>query len=258
MEEPSEFFTWSETEATRLAFSQSGASICGATALLNVLSALKLPIPDIRDADRAVKTNARKCNVSVSEYLAARSVAGTTAEAIVEGCAVVADKALASRFFDFYPPREVDLQRWLAGWLAQGCSAVGTINTQRMYGADYWHHQMIHGVSSKGVFVTNGVEVLGFREIELGLVSPSELLIRASDALGCRPFDAEACDAMGEAWARLGVARQLLELQSGASQEEFVRIPAAYKGGITIFAKAGTPEAENLRSAPELPVQSGT
>ena len=51
-----------------------------------------------------------------------------------------------SRFFAFYPPREVVLQEWLAMWLGRGCSAVATLNTQQMYGADYWHHQMIHGV----------------------------------------------------------------------------------------------------------------
>ena len=56
-----------------------------------------------------------------------------------------------------------------------GCTAVATLNTQRMYGADYWHHQMIFGVSSKGVFVTNGIEVLSFGEILTGLESPSVL-----------------------------------------------------------------------------------
>ena len=34
-----------------------------------------------------------------------------------------------------------------------------------MYDADYWHHQMIHGVDTYGVYMTNPVKcLLGFRE----------------------------------------------------------------------------------------------
>mmetsp|Transcript_51094 Transcript_51094/g.128938 ORF Transcript_51094/g.128938 Transcript_51094/m.128938 type:complete len:260 (-) Transcript_51094:56-835(-) len=253
MADAREFFTWSHQEARRMAMSQTGASNCGATALLNVLAALKVRIPSIGDAERAVHTNSRKRNVSVSEYLAARSVAGTTAEDIVAGCSTVAGEDVRSRFFSFYPPREVDLQRWLAGWLSQGCSAMATLNTQRMYGADYWHHQMIYGVSDAGVSVTNGIDDLSFDKIRLGLESPSTLQIHAPTALRCSPFDAEACDGLGEAWAAHGVTKQLLELQSGKSKAEYVYIPAAYNAGITIFARAGSAAWEELQRAPELP-----
>ena len=86
-----EVFTWTPSEARAVARSQSGASNCGATALLNVLAALKLArLPDASDAEHAVHTNARRYGVSVSAYLAARSVAGCTAEDIVRGCGVVA------------------------------------------------------------------------------------------------------------------------------------------------------------------------
>ena len=71
-----EVFTWSTSEAFQVAHSQSGASNCGATALLNVLSALRVSVPSIVAAERAVHTNARKYGVSASEYLQARSVAG--------------------------------------------------------------------------------------------------------------------------------------------------------------------------------------
>ena len=82
---PLEVFTWTERQAHGLAHSQSGASNCGATALLNVLTALDVAVPDIDAAERAVHTNARRHGVAVSEYLAARSVAGCTGENIVSG-----------------------------------------------------------------------------------------------------------------------------------------------------------------------------
>merc|ERR1712039_914698 len=100
-----------------------------------------------------------------------------------------------------------------------------------MYGADYWHHQMIFGVSEQGVSVTNGVGVLSFEEIREGLESPSVLQIMSDDALECSPFDAEACDALGEEWERMGVTQQLLNLKSGQSKARHVYIPAAYNAG---------------------------
>lgn len=242
-------------EARSKAVSQSGASNCGATALLNVLKSMEVPVPDIRKAEKAVHTNSRKYGVSTSEYLAARSVAGCTGENIVEGCMTVAGEAVESRFFAFYPPREVDPQTWLATWFSKGCSAVATLNTQRMYDADYWHHQMIFGVSDKGAFMTNGIAVMNYAELMTGLESPSVLQIHRDDALGCSPFNPEDCDKLGTNWAELKVTNQLQDLKSGKSDARHVYIPAAYRAGITIFAKKGTPSHEELLQAPELPLK---
>eukprot|EP00930_Biecheleria_cincta_P049828 TRINITY_DN35025_c0_g1_i1.p1 TRINITY_DN35025_c0_g1~~TRINITY_DN35025_c0_g1_i1.p1 ORF type:complete len:258 (+),score=61.35 TRINITY_DN35025_c0_g1_i1:72-845(+) len=250
-----EAFLWTMDEARSKAVSQSGASNCGATALLNVLKSMNVPVPDIRSAEKAVRTNSRKYGVSTSEYLAARCVAGCTGENIVDGCVTVAGEAVESRFFAFYPPREVDPQRWLAGWFSRGCSAVATLNTQRMYDADYWHHQMIFGVSDRGAFMTNGVGVMGYAELMTGLESPSVLQIYKSDALDCKPFDPEKCDQLGTEWAELKVTEQLQDLKSGKSDAKYVYIPAAYRAGITIFAKKGTPAQTELQQAPELPLK---
>ena len=163
------------------------ASNCGATALLNVLTALKVSVPTIDQAERAVQTNSRKYRVSTSEYLLARSVAGCTGDNIVDGCTAVAGQEVISRFFAFYPVRDVSIQLWLVAWISKGCSAVATINTQIMYGADYWHHQMIHGVDGRGVYMTNPVERLGFDELRQGLESDSALLVQNSDVRTCRP-----------------------------------------------------------------------
>jgi len=253
MEVTSEFFTWTPRRAREVARSQSGASNCGATALMNVYAALEVPLPEARAMEKAVHTNSRRFGVPVSEYLKARSVAGCTGEDIVAGSTHLVGDSVESRFFPFYPPRATDLRTWLASWLSKGCSAVATLNTQRMYAADYWHHQMIFGASLEGVSVTNGIGTLGFDEINVGLESPSVLQIAARDALGCSPFDSEKCDELGPEWASMGVSQQLSDLREGKSKAEYVYIPAAYRAGITIFAKGGSPVAKELKEAPELP-----
>lgn len=234
---------------------QSAASNCGATALVNVLVALGVPVPDIERVNRAVHTSSRKHSVSITEYLAARSVAGCTGEDIVNGCQEVAGHYVESRFFALFPEREVDLQSWLAGWLSMGCSAIATINLQAVATeADSWHHQMIFGVDASGVHMANGSALMSFENIRAGLESPSVLRIRACDALSCSPFDEEKCDALGDQWAQLRVGKQLRQMKSGRSGEDHIVIPAAYRAGITIFARKGTPAAALLQSTLDLPL----
>eukprot|EP00746_Dinoflagellata_sp_MGD_P005255 gnl/MRDRNA2_/MRDRNA2_110181_c0_seq1.p1 gnl/MRDRNA2_/MRDRNA2_110181_c0~~gnl/MRDRNA2_/MRDRNA2_110181_c0_seq1.p1 ORF type:complete len:258 (-),score=37.51 gnl/MRDRNA2_/MRDRNA2_110181_c0_seq1:8-676(-) len=199
--------------------------------------------PDLRDAEFAVRVNKRKSGVSVSEYLAARSIAGTTAECIVEGCVKVAGDEVVSRFFETYPEPKVDLGKWLQGWISKGCSAVGTLNTQNMYGADWWHHQQVFGEHAE------------MEDIKPGLISDSVLQIRRDDAMSCTPFDAERCDSLGPEWEKMKVSQQLQDMKSGKSNAKHIFIPASYRAGITIFAKKGTPAAEELLTAKELPTR---
>lgn len=252
-----QFFTWTPEEAKSKARLQSAASNCGATALLNVLLALGVPLPDIQAIDGAVCTRSRKHGVGVAEYLAARSVAGCTGEDIVHGCEEVAGDSVESKFFPLNPRRNVDLQAWLSNWLKMGCSAIATLNMQAIADTDYWHHQMIYGVDADGVHMTNGDECLDFDEIRPGLDSASLLQVRVDDALACSPFNAQKCDALGDEWAKLCVTRQMLQAQNGRSKAEHIFIPAAYRAGITIFALKGSPAADLLRSTPELPLQEG-
>merc|ERR1719203_2660353 len=116
---------------------------------------------------------------------------------------------------------------------------------------------MIFGVSAEGLSVTNGFGVLSYEDLQPGLESPSLLQIRASDVLDCSPFDAKACDAFGPEWVAQEVSKQLLELRAGKSEARFVYIPAAYRAGITVFVRKGSPAAQELRDAPELPNRPG-
>ena len=46
---------------------------------------------------------------------------------------------------------------------------------------DAWHHQMVHGVSPGGVYMTNPVECVLFHELIPQLTTPSVLLVRRYD-----------------------------------------------------------------------------
>ena len=87
--------------------------------------------------------------------------------------------------------------------------------------------QMIFGVEDRGVCVTNGIEVMSYKEMMKGLVSPSELLIERHDALNCQPYDAADADALGKRWAGLQVTKQLQALKKDGAKH--ITIPAAYK-----------------------------
>merc|ERR1712083_370906 len=123
-----------------------------------------------------------------------------------------------------------------------GCSAVSTLNCQRMFGADWWHHEIISMSDD-------------FEAMRVGLDSPSVMQIQKSDALSCFPFDAEKCDQLGDDWARMDVTKQLVDLKERRSDEKFVYIPCAYTAGITVFARKGTAAAKQLDEAPELPMR---
>ena len=46
--------------------------------------------------------------------------AGTTAQVLVDGVTTGTRGAIKGRFFHFYPPREVELLKWLGHWMKKG------------------------------------------------------------------------------------------------------------------------------------------
>ena len=93
------------------------------------------------------------------------------------------------RFFSFFPERQVSLLHWLAHWLSKGVVPVATLNLQNGLLApgqtipDAWHHQMIFGVSSNGVFLTNPLESVSEHVLIEQLSSQSQLLVRRADII---------------------------------------------------------------------------
>lgn len=177
---------WTEQEAYLKQTTQIGPSACGATAVLNVLNALKIPNPSPEKINSYINTKLRANSSPLKEYLLSRSVAGTTHKDIINCLHKVTDGQVYARFFHMYPERVVNLRSWLAFWISKGAVPIATLNLQKCTtGAipDAWHHQMIFGVNAKGVYLCNPVECVAPELLWPQLCSESILLVRREDVL---------------------------------------------------------------------------
>lgn len=209
------------------------------------------------------------------KYLLSRSVAGTTHTDIIDGIKQISNDQVIGRFFHFYPERDVDICLWLKTWLLRGGIPVATLNCQKMAFPDgtipdAWHHQMIWGVSEDGIHVTNPCQVLSNEEIMTQLCGESVLLIRREDVLKRWDVNMDESPIENDEWARLQVMQQIEkmikeetlkilygnELRDNGMTTSHVVIPAAYKSGITIFAKKGSTASEFLNNAEEIPMKN--
>lgn len=154
---------------------------------------------------------------------------------------------------------------------------------------DAWHHQMIFGVGPNGVYLTNPLESVSEEILLDQLCSKSEILIRRSDVVSrWHP----TCDLQmlaetdDESWDNYNVLGQVVDVlreehqrpvqlaspmgqssgsngpsNSGAAacqnpvQRTHVKIPAAYKSGITLFVNTNMECYAELMSCPELPLK---
>lgn len=176
---------WSEYEASLNQFTQIGASACGATAVLNVLNALRLPVPSIEIVKEAVQTRLRANSSPLTEYLLSRSCAGSTHKDLIKGLHILSEGQVYARFFHMYPERIINLNTWLQFWMANGAVPIATLNLQKCASSvpDAWHHQMIFGIGPLGVCLTNPIECVHPSYLYSQLSSESVLLIRREDVL---------------------------------------------------------------------------
>ncbi|KAI4469064.1 hypothetical protein MML48_2g00017522 [Holotrichia oblita] len=177
---------WTEQEAYLKQTSQIGPSACGATAVINTLNALKFPISSMENIKACINTRLRANSSPLTQYLLSRSIAGTTHKDLIDCLHKVTDDKVYARFFHMYPERVVNLRSWLAFWINKGAVPIATLNLQRCTSGtipDAWHHQMIFGVNSKGVYLCNPVECVAPELLWPQLSSESILLVRRNDVL---------------------------------------------------------------------------
>lgn len=176
---------WSEQEAQTNQVTQIGASACGATAVLNVLNALRFPLPTREKIQEVINTRLRANSSPLVDYLLSRSVAGTTHCDLISGIHKLSNGQIYARFFPMYPERVVNLYKWLAFWIENGAVPIATLNLQKnvVPVPDAWHHQMIFGVGPKGIYLTNPIECVEPGQLWPQLCSESVLLIRREDVL---------------------------------------------------------------------------
>lgn len=262
--EGAEAMLWSLEEAVEKQTLQIGASACGATAVVDVLKALGVEVSP-EEADRCVQTRLRRNESPLPDYLLSRSEAGATHIQLISGAEQASEGKVIGRFFHFHPRRRVGLVRWLSHWIRKGAVPVATMNMQRAVPKgedipDAWHHQLIFGVMTNAVFMTNPLDVVSETEVHERLCSESVLLIRTEDVL--ERLTPDCClSSLSEnqsdpRWKSLDVEGQVRQM--GAEQERelttHITIPAAYKAGITLFALRHSPLGQELLTSPELPL----
>lgn len=258
---------WTEEEASKKQITQIGASACGATAVLNVLNALRLPIPPIEKVREAVKTRLRLNGGTLTEYLLSRSVAGSTHLDLVNGLNVLSEGQIYARFFHMYPERVVNLNEWLQFWISHGAVPIATLNLQKTHGAipDAWHHQMIFGVGEREIYFTNPLECVDVGQLWPQLSSESILFIRKEDVLSRWNVKTDLTELMNvsnERWCTLNVVGQVANMirqsrkepRLGFTNTTHIKIPAAYLAGITLAIPKDAPLFPILMYCPELPL----
>lgn len=258
---------WTEEEASKKQITQIGASACGATAVLNVLNALRLPIPPIEKLREAVKTRLRLTGGTLTEYLLSRSVAGSTHLDLINGLSVLSEGQIYARFFHLYPERLVNLNEWLQFWISHGAVPIATLNLQKTHGTvpDAWHHQMIYGVGKREIYFTNPLECVDIGQLWPQLSSESVLLIRKEDVLSRWNVKTDLTELMNvnnERWCSLNVVGQVANMirqsrkepRLGFTSTSHIKIPAAYLSGITLAMPKDAPLYPILMFCPELPL----
>ncbi|PIK44559.1 hypothetical protein BSL78_18594 [Apostichopus japonicus] len=236
--------------------------------------------PDIEHVGGTIKTRLRAEEAPLHEYLFSRSVAGTTADDLIEGLKKVAGDKVYARFFHLHPKRNIRILDWLSGWMKMGVVPLLTLNLQRGVAAgeeipDAWHHQMVYGVDSEHIHVCNLVTVTTSDVIEQQLCSESVLKVRREDVLSRLDArcDLEAIESHQDVrWSERKVKDQVLKiLQEEVSVSlpdtiyfqllkrwlytSHIDIPAAYKSGVTLCVNVDNRDAyEKLNNAEELPI----
>ncbi|XP_068725062.1 uncharacterized protein [Montipora capricornis] len=271
---PASVLLWSDAEAEEKQVKQLGTSACGATAVLNVLKLLgKAAEPNT--VIKEVNTRLRDLDAPLPQYLLSRSVAGTTHQDLLDGLNKLTNGDVIGRFFHMYPERDFDLSKWLRYWLLNGAVPLATLNCQKVplctgMIPDAWHHQVIYGVSEKGLHLINPQEVSSFGVISKQLCSESVLLIRRDDVLQrwSNTVDYSCWNSAGTRWNEFDVRGQIdhmikqetllllhgREIKHRELLMTHITIPAAYKSGITLFALKGSKADGALQDANELPL----
>ncbi|GJQ78325.1 hypothetical protein Trydic_g22160 [Trypoxylus dichotomus] len=265
---PDSAMIWTEQEAYLKQTSQIGPSACGATAVLNVLNALKFPVISADKVNSCINTHLRANSSPLTQYLLSRSIAGTTHKDIIDCLHKVTDGQVYARFFHMYPERVVNLRSWLVFWISKGAVPIATLNLQKCTTGtipDAWHHQMIFGVNSKGVYLSNPIECVAPELLWPQLSSESILLVRRDDVLDRWNIKTDLPELMNiksYKWRSLNVVGQVAnlifesrrELRLGFKNTSHIKIPAAYSSGITLAILANSSSCPLLQQCPELPI----
>lgn len=253
MQESSDSFVGlcSFEEARENQVDQLAMSACGATAVLNTLSLLKI----INDQKILLSLDYSSCilrkranDAPLPQYLRSRYDAGCTGEELVTSFyRILHSNQLSSDDYDaeFVPYASIELEYkssiidFLVDQLEKKYVVIATLNLQ-IIGNDAWHHQIIYGVNTtqRLIYTMNPLECYPEELFSQFLSTKSILLIREQDILSRVhiPF-VDNSIYQDPQWKPFDVEKQIQNIIDRTQPLPFVMIPAAYQGGFAIFRK---------------------
>ncbi|XP_033110002.1 uncharacterized protein LOC117111218 [Anneissia japonica] len=280
---PNSSFVWTPRKALRKQECHSGPYPSLQNAVKNALVALGYnPIlnPE-RDSTQHMKDG---CSTVSKLLISSRKHFGLP-EDISSNIAKHSNGEVFSRFFSFFPQRNVNLYKWLKDWISLGVVPIASINPQVAISSDSpipkeWRHQMIYGVDEEQAYLCTPNIRLRYQTLMAQLSSDSILLVAREDVVNRW----DRWSRLGELkhppdndcrWIRMNVLGQVVNMmreQSAPKPHEdysrryyykplkqrrttHIRIPTRYKGGITLCIRKEDKKAcEAVQNAPELPL----
>lgn len=142
----------------------------------------------IEKVKEGISNRLRSDSLSIPQYLVSSSFAGVAHENLIRGIHHASQGTLYARFFQMYPRRDIMLSKWLFHWIKKGAIPIATMNVQRdnalePSSQDTRQHQMIFGVTSKGIYMTNPLECVKEDDLWSRLTNPSVLVIKKQEII---------------------------------------------------------------------------
>lgn len=262
--EGEKIMVWNDDEAYVKQITQIGPLSCSATAILNVLIALRLPVPSLEVICNCEKPDSTS---ELVKYLSSRSREGSGHREIITGLNKASNGRIYARFFSMYPERFVNLYEWLGFWIKQGAIPIATLNIQKSQPPipNSWYHQMIYAVDPHNTYLTNPLESVNSSVLWHQLVSESVLLIRrekiidkfvaGNDLRSLQEFGDPSYDELNV----LGQVAKVIREDSRAKRENshitsHIKIPTVLRSGITLAIDRNSRAYPLLLECPELPL----
>jgi hypothetical protein len=189
-----------------------------------------------------------------------------------------------SRFFPFWPPRDVDLLQWLSYWIKQDALPVAIMNmdynhSQKVHlhnSISSWQHRIIYGIEPRGIYLMNPIQIQSPQQVyeqltvdSITYIPRQEIVQRYNQTPMCltplaintnksRLFSDIRWQKMNVLGQVVNVLREDHQLNENETRNipyrptvTHVRIPSTCSSGILIFSK----DYNQLLNAIDLPLR---
>ncbi|CAF2051055.1 unnamed protein product [Rotaria magnacalcarata] len=221
------------------------------------------------------------------DYLQYRSEADMSANDLHENLLQYPEfsSQIHSRFFPFWPPRDVDLLQWLSHWIKQGALPIAIMNIDHHHQSQKinfysklssWQHRIIYGIEPRGIYLMNPIQIQSPQQVyeqltidSVTYITCQEIAQRYNQSPMCltplarnnnksRLFSDTRWRTMNVLGQVVNVLREDRQLNENETRNipyrptvTHVRIPSTCSSGILIFSK----DYNELINAIDLPLR---